>query len=73
MRRAALEGLGIAILPEFAVRSDIKNGSLRPVLEGWRVDPTDIYAVYASRHHLPLSTRRLIDFLADRFEGWLSG
>jgi hypothetical protein len=23
--------------------------------------------------HLPLATRRLIDFLADRLEGWLSG
>jgi hypothetical protein len=23
--------------------------------------------------HLPLATRRLIDFLANRLEGWLSG
>jgi DNA-binding transcriptional LysR family regulator len=72
IRRAALEGLGIAILPEFAVRGDIANGRLRTVLENCRVETMYIHAIYTSRQHLPLATRRLIDFLGEHLRRWMS-
>jgi len=72
IRRAALEGLGITILPEFAVRDDIANGRLRAVLENCRVETMYIHAIYTSRQHLPLATRRLIDFLGENLRRWMS-
>jgi len=70
LRRAALEGIGIAVLPEFAVRADIECGALRTVLEECQIERMDIFAIYTSRQHMPLATRYLIDFLVNDFANW---
>lgn len=63
LRRAALSGWGIAMLPLFAVKDDEKAGRLQVVLPNWQPETLGIYALYVSRRHLPTATRVLIDFL----------
>lgn len=58
---------GIAMLPRYLISEQLKNGTLKPVLTDWQLPEFDIYALYPSRHKLPLAVRSLIDFLAQWF------
>jgi len=66
-RIAALRGQGVILQPDFLVGDDLRRGDLVELLPGWRSLELDIHAVYASRKHLPMKTRRLVDFLAEAF------
>lgn len=53
MRQAAVEGMGIAYLPDWVVGHDIKQGVLRQLFPEWSAQPqasTGIYALRALRH-----------------------
>ncbi|MEN5300142.1 LysR family transcriptional regulator [Brucella sp. TWI559] len=65
LRRAAIAGMGIAMLPTFAADQDVRDGKLEVVLAEWQPEALGIHALYASRQHLPMAARVLIDFLAD--------
>jgi DNA-binding transcriptional LysR family regulator len=67
LRRAALAGMGIAMLPTFAVGDHLESDALRVVLPGWEPAPHPIHALYLSRVHLPTAARALIDYLAIGF------
>lgn len=62
----ALQGLGIACLPDFAIREALADGRLRTVLDDY-VDRSGTFRVLwpASRHPSP-KLRVLIDFLGER-------
>lgn len=66
-RIAALRGQGVVLQPDFLIGDDLRRGDLVEVLPGWRSLELGIHAVYASRKHLPMKTRRLVDFLVDAF------
>lgn len=63
LRRAAIAGMGIAMLPRFAAEQDVRDGRLETVLTEWQPEILGIHALYVSRRHLPLAARVLIDFL----------
>ncbi|TNI82096.1 LysR family transcriptional regulator [Aeromonas sobria] len=62
---AALAGEGIAHLPAFTTTAHISAGALVHLLPGYSMPELGIYALYASRKHLPVTTRTLVDFLTD--------
>jgi len=66
---AAVEGVGIALEPDFIVGADLKSGNLVPVLEAFEAPVSPIYAVYPSRRFLPVKIRAFVDFLVERFSG----
>ena len=66
---AAIEGVGIALEPDFIVGAHLTSGSLVPVLEGFAAPVSPIYAVYPSRRFLPAKIRAFVDFLVERFSG----
>lgn len=65
--RAALEGVGVALLPTYQVRPYIASGQLQVLLAQSRPQELGIYGVYASRRQMPLVLRSMLDFLAERF------
>jgi DNA-binding transcriptional LysR family regulator len=67
-RIAALRGQGVVLQPDFLIGDDLRRGDLVEVLTGWRSLELGIHAVYASRKHLPMKTRRLVDFLVEAFD-----
>lgn len=67
LREAAVAGAGIAMQPAYSVQSLIEQGKLVALLPDYRPDELTIYAVYASRKHMPAILRTLIDFLAEHF------
>jgi DNA-binding transcriptional LysR family regulator len=66
---AAVQGVGIALEPDFIVESELKSGKLVPVLESYEAPASPIYAVYPSRRFLPAKVRAFVDFLVERFTG----
>ena len=66
---AAVQGVGIALEPDFIVNSDLQSGKLVPVLESFEAPASPIYAVYPSRRFLPVKVRAFVDFLVERFTG----
>jgi len=62
----ALQGLGIAYLPDFAIREPLGDGRLMPILAE-HVERTGVFHVLwpASKHPLP-KVRALVDFLGER-------
>ncbi|MEP6938170.1 MAG: LysR family transcriptional regulator [Rudaea sp.] len=63
---ACRSGLGISLLPEFALTTDLRDGALRRVLPGWATDEQGIYAVYPSARFVPVKVSAFVDFLIER-------
>jgi DNA-binding transcriptional LysR family regulator len=69
VKRAALAGAGIAMLPTYFVGEELQRGTLVQVLPAYEPETLGIHAVFLSRQHQPLPLKLLVDFLAERFGG----
>ena len=69
LRVAALAGLGIALIPAFLVRDEVRSGRLVALLDGFEPKPIDLSAIYPPTRFLAAKVRLFIDFLAERFAG----
>lgn len=65
---AALQGAGIAWVPEAACVDELRSGRLRVVLPEWGLPQGTLYMVYPSRRGMLPAVRALVDFLAAAFE-----
>lgn len=69
LKRASMEGLGLALLPEMICREELNQGRLKIVLPNWASGPGEIQAVFASRRGMLPAVRAFIDFLASHPPG----
>lgn len=67
VRNAAIDGLGIAILPDHVCREALAAGRLVHVLPAWRGLQGIVHLVFTTRRGLPPAVRALIDHLAVGF------
>ena len=63
VRSLALAGVGIALLPRFFVRDDIRNGRLTPLLETSMKSSGGIYVIYPKHRHISTNVRSFIEYL----------
>jgi len=63
MVNAALEGIGVAYIPEPLVSSHIANGRLVPLLKNWCPHFSGVFLYYPSRRQMPGALRGFIDFM----------
>jgi DNA-binding transcriptional LysR family regulator len=68
LRDAAVDSLGIAMLPTFDIWRQLAAGCVRAVLPDWDAGALGIFVVFPSRKFMPAKTRLFIDFLAERFD-----
>lgn len=66
--RAALQGLGVACLPDYIVQPHLNSGALVSVLDELRCQDTAVWAVYPRSRHLSPKVRHCIDYLVEAFE-----
>lgn len=66
LRAFALDGLGIAVLPDWLVRADLRSGALQRLLADHGFPLQGVHAVYPPTRHLPSKVRAFIDFLKAR-------
>ncbi len=59
-------GLGISLLPEFAVAAALRGGELKRVLPGWAAVEQGIFALYPTARFVPAKVRAFVDFLAQK-------
>jgi DNA-binding transcriptional LysR family regulator len=63
----ARAGAGIAMLPTYLTSALVQAGELVPLFTDCEPQVVGMYAVYASRKHMPSTLRTMLDFLAERF------
>jgi len=68
IRLAAINDLGLVMLPTYIVGGDLEKGLLKRVLENYKMPPLDIYAVYPHRKYLSAKVRVFMDFLQEWLE-----
>ena len=65
LRQAAIDGMGVALLPEYACREPLQQGQLVRILPGWAAREGMLHMVFTSRRGLLPGVRALIDFVAE--------
>jgi DNA-binding transcriptional LysR family regulator len=71
LRGALLAGLGIALLPGFAIADDLRSGALQPVLTQYRAHGSfgdSIHAVFSPSKYVAPKMRVFVDFLVVSFQ-----
>lgn len=68
LREAAIQGIGIVMLPMFVVQRGLQNGQLQRVLPQVALPSYHLSAVKLSRKFTPAKTRLFIDFLRDNLD-----
>ena len=66
---AAMQSLGIALLPNFIIEDGLSDGRLVKVLGEFERAPLTLFALYPSRQHVPAKTRRFLEYLLEHFAG----
>lgn len=69
VQSAVLAGVGVAPLPLMMVHEQLRDGTLIDVLPGWQPRRGIVQAIFPSRRGLLPAVRKLLDFLADEFNG----
>ena len=68
LRQAAIDGLGIAYLPEMQFRLPLADGRLKLVLPEWKSRESILHLVYTSRRGLNPAVRAVLDFTAAQLD-----
>jgi DNA-binding transcriptional LysR family regulator len=70
LRRAVLDDMGIALLPDFAIAADLAAGRVRAVLPEYTVEGSfgnSIYAIFPQNKYMAPKLRVFVDFLLASF------
>ncbi|AEJ11231.1 MULTISPECIES: LysR substrate-binding domain-containing protein [Pseudomonas] len=66
MLMAAVDGHGIAYMPDFLVRESVRTGALESLLDAHTSDQGQFWALWQSSRHLSPKIRVFVDFIAER-------
>lgn len=69
-RQAALEGLGIAMLPTFQCANDVRSGTLVVVLPQWCSREITMHAVFTSAKHMSPKVRTFLSLFETMGAPW---
>src|SRR5262249_37563027 len=67
LRQAAIDGVGLVLMPKYLVADDLARGDLEVVLPRWTSLSGVVHVVYPSRRGLLPAVRKLIDVLVAEF------
>lgn len=64
LRRLALDGVGVALLPDWLVGNDVERGQLVRLLDDVAIPRLDLWVVWPSQRYVRAATRTFVDWLA---------
>ncbi|MGQ0764217.1 MAG: LysR family transcriptional regulator [Gemmatimonadota bacterium] len=67
VRAAVLAGAGAALIPEFLIADDIREGVVLPLLDSWRTARVELWLIYPRRRQTSARLRAFIETVASRF------
>ncbi|MEK9662168.1 MAG: LysR family transcriptional regulator [Alphaproteobacteria bacterium] len=65
---AALDGLGIVLLPTWMCGPELQSGTLEEVLSDFTLSEPSVHAIYPPGRHLSAKVRAFVDFLVEHFK-----
>jgi DNA-binding transcriptional LysR family regulator len=65
LRAAALEGMGLAFMPDWLIDDDLHSGVLVELLPGRATIQGPLFAIYPDRRYVPAKVRTFIDFVIE--------
>lgn len=68
MKTFAIDGVGIAMLPDFFTRPEFDAGALRTILPDWHPAPIPVYCLYQKQRYMGKKLRALIDLMIECFQ-----
>lgn len=68
IKQAAIQGLGIASLPNYVVADAIAAGQLSTMMENWYSPPRPIYMLYQRLGYVPAHIQIFTDFMRDALD-----
>ncbi len=66
LQTAAIQGLGITLLPRFIVQSDLETGRLQHLMVDYAAPEISICVLYPVNRHLSAKVQLLVEFLAQQ-------
>lgn len=67
LRAAAVNGLGIAFLPEPLIKNEIQSGQLVPVLKDYSSESIPLNIIHSGGPFIPSRIRLMVDFMVENF------
>ena len=68
MKTMAIDGYGVAVLPEFFARPEVEAGILRPVLADWEAPTLPVYCAYPKQRRIGRKLGAFIELMIESFE-----
>jgi len=65
VRKAALDGLGVAIVSSWVVREELAQGRLHTLLPQWQAAPLPIYLLYPYASYYPARLRKFMELMKE--------
>jgi len=72
LKQSVVDGLGIAVLPDYMCREEVQSGELIQVLPEWGVQAVDVYALYPQHRVKIPKVKALLEFVIETFHDKLS-
>ena len=71
LKKAAIGGLGICLLPTGSLEESFRSGELVQVLPGVACSVGNLYVVYPSRRHVPRAVTAFVEMAVQRIGAWM--
>ncbi|WP_077036633.1 LysR family transcriptional regulator [Pelomonas sp. KK5] len=65
LKTFCIDGFGIALLPDFFARPEVKRRILQPVLPDWKPEQRRIYCAYQRQRYMGRKLRAFVDLMAE--------
>lgn len=65
---AAVAGIGLTRMLDYQIAPQLRDGTLRSVLESFRSPPKPVHLIYEAGRHLPLKIRTFLDYASPRLK-----
>jgi len=72
LKQAIIDGLGIAVLPEYMARDDLAAGELVNILPDWGMEQVEVYALYPKHRAKIPKVKAFLDFVSKLYQEVLS-
>jgi DNA-binding transcriptional LysR family regulator len=69
LKEMTIAGMGITLMPEYAINGELKRGTLVPLLPRYTTPALPLHVLYPPNRYLAAKVRVFVDFLAERFSG----
>jgi LysR family transcriptional regulator AphB len=67
LKQAIVDGLGIAVLPDYMSRKEVASGQLVNILPSWSMAAVDVYALYPKNRAKIPKVKAFLEFVSELY------